>query len=310
MADELLMVPQRPAGRDRLSLRRRLLRSVGLFLITPCVTFMLGMAYWQRTLIYQPTRTPRLLASEVKVDGSRVEDVEVRTRDGLLLHGWWFRPATELAENSDRAVVIYLHGNGGCRQYRVDECLKWVRLGCEVLLFDYRGYGDNPGQPTEALLVSDAHQIWDDALRDQKLAPRQVYLYGESLGGGVATRLAVDLSNSGTPPGGLIMNSTFSSLTDTAQWHFPYLPVRWLLVDRFESIRSIPQLTCPLIQFHGTADTIVPFELGRKLFEAAPETSQDGRRKEFLSIPEGEHNRVSIDDIRPALQRLFARKPQ
>ena len=127
----------------------------------------------------------------------------------------------------------------------------------------------------------------------------------ESLGGGVATRLAQDLSQRMTPPSGLILRSTFSSLTDAAANHFSWIPVRWLLIDRFPSEQRIRDVTCPVLQFHGRRDAIVPIKLGQKLFAAAPETSSNGLPKRFVELPRADHNDVIETSRREIVDELL-----
>ena len=113
-------------------------------------------------------------------------------------------------------------------------------------------------------------------------------------------------------PGGLILRSTFSSLTDAGAYHFPWLPVRWVLIDRFPSEQRIRDVTCPLLQFHGRRDTIVPLRLGQKLFAAAPEKSASGVAKKFVELPNADHNDVmetSGRDIAKAVSEFFQTTP-
>jgi fermentation-respiration switch protein FrsA (DUF1100 family) len=161
-----------------------------------------------------------------------------------------------------------------------------------VFIFDYRGYGENAGSPTEEALSADAQSVWEYATDERKIAPDRFILYGESLGGGVAVRLASELSEAGTPPGALILRSTFTSLVDMGSHHYPWLPVRLVMVDRFPSAERIPAVTCPILQIHGARDTIIPIKFGRRLFETAPEASATGIPKRFVELPKADHNDV------------------
>ncbi|MGH7378363.1 MAG: alpha/beta hydrolase, partial [Candidatus Methylomirabilales bacterium] len=150
------------------------------------------------------------------------------------------------------------------------------RTGAGVLLLDYRGYGGSGGAPTEEGLYRDgeAAAAWVEA---QGLGPL-VYV-GESLGTGVAVEVALR-----RPPAALVLQSPFTSLTDVAARHYPYLPVRLLLKDRYESLEKIARVSCPVLVIHGDRDSIIPIAQGRKLFEAVP------GRKAFLEVPGGDHN--------------------
>ncbi len=210
--------------------------------------------------------------------------------------------------------MIYFPGNAGHRGYRALELDVISRIGADVYLFDYRGYGDNPGSPSEEKLADDARSIWRTVTEKRGARPSQVCLLGESLGGGVATRLAAEVCAAGTPPGGLILRSTFSSLVDVAAHHYWWLPVRALLIDRFPSTDRIATVTCPILVIHGTADTIVPFSNGQRLFEAAPEKSQQSIAKTFAPLRGAGHNDilyVARDEYRNAVQDFFERvKPK
>jgi fermentation-respiration switch protein FrsA (DUF1100 family) len=259
------------------------------------------LALFQRYLIYQPTRAGSIDPELSGLDKSRVENVAVETADGLQLHGWFVRalPTSGVrraqagnGESSSHPVVIYFPGNAGHRGYRAIELDVISRLGADVYLFDYRGYGDNPGSPTEEHLASDARAIWQAITGQRGAKPSNVVLLGESLGGGVATRLAADICAAGPPPGGLILRSTFSSLADVAAHHYWWLPVRMLLIDRFPSAERIASVTCPVLVIHGTTDTIVPLSYGKRLFEAAPHTSSQSVAKRFAELRGAGHNDI------------------
>ena len=186
--------------------------------------------------------------------------------------------------STSHPVVIYFPGNAGHRGYRAIELDQLSRLGADAYLVDYRGYGDNPGKPTEENLAADAQAVWKFVTTTRQVKPSQVVLLGESLGGGVATRLASELSAAGTPPGGLILRSTFDGLAEVASYHYPWLPVRMFLLDRFPSAERIAKVTCPVLVLHGNVDTIVPFESGKRLFDAAPAVSAGSVAKQFVVL--------------------------
>ena len=123
----------------------------------------------------------------------------------------------------------------------------------------------------------------------------------------MATRLAEEQSRAGKPPAALILNSTFASLGETVAWHYPVFPFQYFLWDRYPSVERIQHVTCPILQYHGTADEIVAFEHGQRLFQAAPAKSAQGIPAEFISIPGGMHNFISISDLRVPISRLLKR---
>ncbi|HUE16185.1 MAG TPA: alpha/beta hydrolase [Planctomycetaceae bacterium] len=276
---------------------------VGRRIVLWYVIIVVMLALLQRRLIYQPTRTDSIDPDLSGLVQSRLENVAVETDDGLQLHGWFVRALPGVtsgppyaASGDGRAsfhpVVIYFPGNAGHRGYRAIDLDLISRVGADVYLFDYRGYGDNPGSPTEEKLAGDARAVWQYVTGKRRTKPSHVVLLGESLGGGVATRLAAEICAAGTPPGGLILRSTFSSLPDVAAHHYWWLPVRALLIDRFPSAERIASVTCPVLVIHGTADTIVPLIYGRRLFEAAPATSGQSVAKKFAELRGAGHNDI------------------
>jgi fermentation-respiration switch protein FrsA (DUF1100 family) len=256
------------------------------------------LAWFQRSLIYHPTRSKPLPASGAGFSQA-VVDVKVQSHDGLTLHGWL---ALSGQEKSSRPVdtrnllsqglplIIVFPGNAGNRTNRMHLLQTFGVLGADSMIVDYRGYGENPGKPSEANFIRDAHAIWNYATSDLGIPARRIILYGESLGAGSAVRLAADLCEEGIEPGGLIVQSSFNSLVDAGRHHFPILPVGLILIDRFESERHIARVTCPILQLHGSHDQIVPLRLGQKLHSAAPAKSSRGVAKRLVILPNADHN--------------------
>ncbi len=259
-----------------------------------------------RKLTYFPDRADDLSPQLWRLAADRVQAVSLNTDDGLTLNGWQFLaagvdatagpnagPGERIPEPAARRpVVLFFSGNGGHRGYRVAEAGLLTRAGADVLLFDYRGYGDNPGEPSEEGLAADARTVWRYATDERAMEPRRIIVYGESLGGAVATRLAAESCAAETPPAGLILRSTFSTLADVARHHYPVLPVQMLMVEHYPSTDRIGHVTCPVLMLHGQQDTIVPYLLGRKLFAAAPSAASNGTSKQFVDLPHADHNDV------------------
>ena len=283
-----------------------MIRAVLIYIGIPYVALIAIMGFGQRQLLYQPTRTEKLQASAYATPFVPISDLELDVGDGLTLHGWKF-PGANSAESDPRYLVIYFPGNGGCRGDRVADGRDFRQLGYDVILFDYRGYGDNPGSPTETALAADANCIWKFATEDLQFPPHRIVIFGESLGGAVATRLTAERCQAGTPPAALILNSTFASLAETVAWRFPMFPFQYLLLDRYPSVERIPHVTCPLLQYHGTADSTIAFRHGRRLFDAAPAQSASGIEKQFVPIPGGEHNFISMNDMQTGVSQLLKR---
>ncbi len=280
---------------------KRMLKFLLIRVVFWYVMICLLAMFFQRKLLYHPSTMKTMPLSESSLQEGFVHEIAFQTADGLTLNGWHLlrtgqktdtKEETQQALESAPLLVLFFHGNGGDRRGRVTYSLLMNRAEADVFLIDYRGYAENPGSPTEEGLAEDARGLWKYATETRNVKPERIVLFGESLGGGVAVRLAAELCEQGTPPAGLIVRSSFSSVTDTACHRFPFLPVRLLLWDRFPSAERIPKVTCPILVFHGTKDRIVPYYLGQKLFEAAPKESANHTPKKFVSLEDGTHNGV------------------
>ncbi len=302
--------PRPNAGREATSRTWRLLISF----LRIVLLLLIMIAWFQRSLIYHPAKAKALPASGSHVSHA-IFDVTVKSHDGLTLNGW-LSIADELQSalpvdlkpllKKGRPLVIVFPGNAGHRAYRTHLLHTFGELDVDALIFDYRGYGDNPGKPSEANFVRDARTVWDYAHKTLGVSPKQIVLYGESLGGGTAVRLASELCRDGIEPGGLIIQSSFSSLIDAGGYHFPVLPVSLILIDRFESSRHITAITCPILQLHGVRDCVVPLSLGKKLFDAAPAQSSSKTTKRQVLLPNSDHNDVYGPDLPLVVDALRA----
>jgi hypothetical protein len=230
----------------------------------------------QRRLIYFPDTTPPSLD---RAGLSGAEAVTFDTADGLRLGAWFVSGSGP----SPRTTVVVFSGNAGHREYRAPLASSLRQHGLNVLLTDYRGYGGNPGAPTEDGLAADARAARAYVLGRPDVDPARIVYFGESLGAAVAVRLAVE-----HPPAALILRSPFASLAEVGQYHYPILPVRLLLRDRFASIDRVQQIRAPVLIVAGTQDAIVPIEHSRHLYDAivAPKTlvaiSADHNDQELL----------------------------
>lgn len=234
-------------------------------------------ALLQRRLIYLPL-TRHVPPPRAVLPGA--EEVTFVASDGLDLHGWFVPPDP----TSDRITVLVCNGNAGNRAFRAPLAAALARHGFGVMLFDYRGYGDNRGRPSEAGLYADARGALAHLRARPDLDPARIVYFGESLGSAVAVALAVD-----EPPLALLLRSPFPSLPAVARVHYPFLPVDLILRDRYPSIDRVPRLECPLLVIAGAADRIVPEALSRRLYEAAP-----AGRKRLLVIESADHNDLDL----------------
>ena len=257
-------------------------------LIPVAVIAVLLLAFWagQRRLMYFPLGDVPAIAA-LGLDG--VEEVTFDTADGLRLSGWLFT-----VDDADRAnTVIVFHGNAGNRAHRIPLAIALRRIGLQVLLFDYRGYGGNPGSPTEQGLELDARAAREFLINRRGVEAGRLIYFGESLGTGVAVKLATE-----HPSAALILRSPYTSMADIGQHHYPWLPVRLLLRDRYDSLMLISRVKTPLLIIAGERDYIVPAEFSRRLYDAAPQP------KTFASIPGADHNDDELLDGRMVLEAI------
>lgn len=223
---------------------------------------------FQAKLVYFPGPPPRTTPRAL---GLAYEDLPVRTSDGLALSAWYLPASAPLG------AVLFAHGNAGTIEDRLVAAQALLATGFSVLLFDYRGYGASEGAPGEAGTYLDAEAAFD-TLRARTGADAPIVAWGESLGGAVALELALR-----RPVAALVLENAFTSLPDAGARAYPWLPVRLLSRIRYDNLSKIGRLACPVLVVSSSQDEIVPFEHGRRLFEAAREP------KRFLET-DGAHN--------------------
>ncbi|MEV6443383.1 alpha/beta fold hydrolase [Amycolatopsis sp. NPDC051716] len=250
---------------------------VRVVLVAIVVVVLLLAAVWvaQRRLIYLPDRRPVPAAASVLPGTSEtiVEDVRLRTADGLELGAWYLRPAGR----DPAATVLVAGGNGGNRAGRAPLAAKLAQAGLAVLVFDYRGYGGNPGEPTEDGLALDVRAARRFLTEDRRVPPGRLVYFGESLGSAVVTELALE-----HPPAGLLLRSPFVDLAAVGAERYPYLPVRLLLRDRFPVKEQAARLHVPVVVVVGGRDSIVPPAQSREVAAAAS--------ARLVEIPGAGHN--------------------
>jgi len=223
------------------------------------------MFVFQRSILYLPgTGVPGRPADWGVPE---MAPVNLTTEDGLGLVAW-YQPAA-----AGRATLVYFHGNGGHIGYRGFKAHPFLAAGFGVLLVEYRGYGGNPGSPTEDGLYRDARAAMAFLAQDGVPADR-VVAYGESLGSGVAVHLAAEQAAQGAPLAAVVLETPLSSIPDVGRHHYPYLPVGLLARDRFDSTAKIADIGAPLFIVHGDRDSVVPIRFGRALFDAAAEPKE------------------------------------
>ena len=247
--------------------RRFRLAAVVVLALYACALGMLFLN--QRSLLY-PASDRRTTALEAGLVG--FQDLVLPTPDGVRLVAWWKPP------QSGKALVLYFHGNGGSLWNRRLRAKALTESGRGLLMISYRGYSGSTGSPTESGLHIDARTAYEWVA--QSYAASRLVAYGESLGTGVAVRLASEL-----PLAGLILDAPYTSTADVASLIYWYVPVRWLMLDQFRSLDYIQAVKAPILILHGTDDRIIAFAFGEQLFEAAPDP------KRFVRIEGGNHTR-------------------
>ncbi len=225
----------------------------------------------QPKLVYYP-EIGRGIAETPHSSGLIYESVEVETADGERLHGW-FVPAPDA-----KATVLFFHGNAGNISHRIGYLSMFYRLGYNTFIFDYRGYGESSGKPTEQGTYRDAVAAWQYITEKKAIPPADVVLFGESLGGAIASWLAAR-----EIPGVLVLVSAFTSVPDMGAQLYPYLPIRRLSRFEYNTLEHLKDVTCPVFVAHSPQDEIVPFAQGRAIYEAARNP------KQFLEL-QGGHN--------------------
>lgn len=266
------------------------------------VILYLGLAGWiyvrQDSMVFHPLG--EILATP-EVYGWEYEDIDLHTQDGVRLHAWY------VPVEDARAVVLFCHGNAGNISHRLDSIRIFRDLGLSVLIFDYRGFGQSEGRPSEKGTYLDVRAAWDFLVTEKNAPPAHIVIFGRSLGGAVAAHLAADL-NAEHAAGGLILESTFSSLPDMAARLYPFLPVRWLAKYSYNTLAQMGDIHSPVLVVHSPEDELIPFAHGQALYAAAPEPRM------FLEISGG-HNTgflssvvVYVDGLRSFLEQYVFQK--
>ena len=227
---------------------------------------------FQRSFLYFPDKET---IAHHYFNEFNIKEIKHTTNDGLTLTGWIKKPNTE-----NIGIFLLMHGNAGHVGHRVEKFRKILDAGYGFFFLEYRGYGGNPGRPTEKGLNLDAISALN-FLREQKVADKNIILYGESLGTGVAVQLATTMKAKA-----IILESPYTSIADVAQQLYWYVPAKWLVFDRFELLGIIKNIQSPLLILHGEKDKITDVSYGQKIFEAAPQS------KESIFVPNAGHDNL------------------
>lgn len=255
--------------------------------------------WFEHSQVYVPSTA--LETGPAQCGLSPFEDVWLRAKDGVRLHGWFF-PARPGAKRSHLALLLF-HGNAGNICTRVSFYETWLGLGLNVFAFDYRGYGRSEGTPSEEGTYLDGEAAYD-SLVGRGFAPEHVILIGKSLGGGIASEIALRRR-----VGGLILQNTFSSVPDVARELYPFLPIKLISRIKYDTASKLPKIHVPVLILHSRGDEYIRFHHGEKNFTAANEPK-------MLAEIYGSHNgvleanrRQYVEVLEKFLDRFFAPQP-
>jgi uncharacterized protein len=271
-------------------------RTMIYLLLIPIVviSFIIWLSLNEPRFLYHPSseieQTPDKL-------GLKYENIALTTSDGVHINGW-FVPGENLVEDGQltRLTVLFFHGNAGNISHRLEKIEIFRDLGVDTFIIDYRGYGLSEGQPNEEGTYRDAQAAYEYLTQQRKLKPSSIVVYGESLGSAIATDLA-----SKVPVGGLVLEEGFTSTANVGQEMFPFIPIRWLVRNKYDTISKLPGMHTPLLVLHSRDDTLIGFNHGQRLFAAANDP------KQFVEL-RGGHNDAFLTSgltYRAALSKFF-----
>ncbi len=254
--------------------RKKLAMTLAIGVSAGLLLTVVGIRLFENSFIYAPPRFPKGF-SPPELNGLQVEDVWLTTLDKVRVNAWYFPDPTS------EQVFLWFHGNAENIGHGLEHLRFYSRLAVNVLAVDYRGYGRSEGSPDETGVYRDADAAYDYLIRERHIQPRNIIVFGHSLGGAVAIDLA-----SRRECGGLIVQSSFTSVTDMARRMFRVPLFEYILRSRFDSLAKIRWVRAPILIVHGTRDETVPFSMGQRLFAAAPEP------KFFFPVENAGHNNL------------------
>ena len=231
---------------------------IGILLAFALIYFfiLISIYFFQRNLLYHPTEN-NYSGDKILVS---IEKVKIKTNDEIELASWYHNKNIKTYK-----TILFLHGNAGSLENRIHKINHFKNLNVNFLIIAWRGFNGNKGLPSENGLYEDARSAiaW---LKSKGIIEKNIIIYGESLGTGVAVEIAQNKKFAG-----IILESPFTSMIDAGKGKYPYLPVRLLLKDKYESDKKIKNIKSPVLIMHGKVDNIVPFHMGKKMYELANE---------------------------------------
>ena len=228
--------------------------SIIIVILLIYLSVLIYLFFFQRNLLYNPNEN-NYSGDKLKVD---IEEVQIKTSDNINLLGWFHK------KNLNKfKTIVYFHGNAGRLENRIHKLNHFKGMNINFLIISWRGFSGNSGKPSEKGFYKDGESAID-WLKNMGLTEKDIILYGESLGTGIATQIAQNKKFAG-----LILETPFTSMVDLAKNVYPYIPVSLLLKDRYENDKKIKNINIPLLVMHGEKDQIVPFKMGKKIYEIA-----------------------------------------
>jgi fermentation-respiration switch protein FrsA (DUF1100 family) len=263
---------------------RKVLVGIGFAALCVYVGIATVLYVSQRSLMYFPDTTR---VSPAQAGLAQAEEVALTAADGVGVTVWHVAPKV------DKPVILYFHGNGGALRYRVERFKRLITDGIGLAALEYRGFGGNAGAPTERGLIADAEAAY--AFAAARYPAKQIVVWGESLGSGVAVAIAAE-----KPVGRVILEAPFTSTAAVASLHYWYMPVRLLMKDQFHSDERIGKVTAPLLILHGFQDKTVPYAMGEQMFELA------NQPKHIVKFLDGGHEDLDANGALNAVAHFLA----
>jgi pimeloyl-ACP methyl ester carboxylesterase len=256
-------------------------------LVLAYIGLAIALYFGQSNMVFMPSKD---VLETPKSIGLKFEDIQITTKDNVNLSAW-FVPAKD-HDSIGKGVILFCHGNGGNIGNRVSYLPIFKDLGLATFLFDYRGYGKSEGQPSEEGTYKDVEAAWQYLTQERKIPPQKIIIYGESLGGAIASYIAQTTTqqNPQNSAAGLILASTFTSISDRAAELYPFLPIRLLSKFSYNSIERLPNIKIPVLIIHSTEDEIIPFHHGEKNFQVV------NVPKKLVKL-RGDHNGGFLDSL-------------
>ena len=228
-------------------------------LLIVLITYLLVLVilyFFQRNLLYHPSEN-NYFGDKLTVS---IDKIKIKSKDNIELMGWYHKK-----DSKNYKTILFLHGNAGSLENRIHKINHFQNMKINFLIIAWRGFSGNKGNPTEKGLYEDAESAinW---LKNKGIRTKDIIIYGESLGTGIATEIAQNNTFAG-----VILESPFTSMIDAAKNKYPFFPIRFLLKDKYESDKKIKNIKSPLLIMHGESDKIVPFWMGKKMYDIANE---------------------------------------